>query len=90
MSDAVKKPIKDFIMSEFLPGEDPNELTDSTPLISGGILDSIATLKLVMFIEERFRITLEAHEVSRDHLDTIADIARLILAKNPKASHEAA
>jgi acyl carrier protein len=90
MSDAVKNPVKDFIMSEFLPGEDPTELTDSTPLISGGILDSIATLKLVMFIEERFRITLEAHEVSRDHLDTIADIAHLILAKNPKASHEAA
>jgi hypothetical protein len=47
-------------MSEFLPGEDPNELTDSTPLISGGILDSIATLKLVMFMEERFKRHFEA------------------------------
>ncbi len=60
MTDAIKGPIKDFILSEFLPGEDPDELTDGTPLISGGILDSIATLKLVMFLEEKFGITLRS------------------------------
>ena len=50
--DEVKQTVRKFILSEFLPGEDPNELADSTPLISGGILDSIATLKLVAFLEE--------------------------------------
>jgi len=90
MTDAIKKPIKDFIMSEFLPGEDPNELTDTTPLISGGILDSIATLKLVLFMEEQFGITFEAHEVSKELLDTLADIARLVASKNPKLRHESA
>jgi acyl carrier protein len=88
MTDAIKGPIKDFIMSEFLPGEDPNELTDDTPLISGGILDSIATLKLVMFMEERFGITFEAHEVNRELLDTVADIARLVASKNPTLRRE--
>jgi acyl carrier protein len=81
VTDAIKGPIKDFIMSEFLPGEDPNELADGTPLISGGILDSIATLKLVMFMEERFGVTFEAHEVNRELLDTLADIARLVASK---------
>lgn len=90
MTDAIKGPIKDFIMSEFLPGEDPNDLDDSTPLISGGILDSIATLKLVMFMEERFGITFQAHEVNRELLDTLADIARLVASKNPKLRHESA
>ncbi|MGH7342935.1 MAG: acyl carrier protein [Candidatus Rokuibacteriota bacterium] len=87
MADAVKQTVKGFILSEFLPGEDPDELTDATPLITGGVLDSIATLKLVLFIEERYAITLEAHEVDPEHLDTIAGIAKLILAKNPQASH---
>jgi acyl carrier protein len=87
MTGDVKTTIKAFILSEFLPGEDPAELTDATPLITGGVLDSIATLKLVLFIEERYAITLEAHEVDPEHLDTIADIAKLILAKNPQASH---
>lgn len=81
VSDAIKQDIKDFIMSEFLPGEAPDELTDSTPLISGGILDSIATLKLVMHVEEKYGITLEAHEVDKENLDTLDLITRLLRSK---------
>ena len=81
MSDEVRATVKEFILREFLPGEDPAELTETTPLITGGVLDSIATLKLVLFIEEHFGITLEAHEVSPEHVDTVADIARLVNAK---------
>jgi len=81
MTDDIKTVIKDVILKEFLPGEDPSELTDTTPLITGGILDSIATLKLVMFIEERYGISLQAHEVDADHLDTISQIAQLIRSK---------
>ena len=62
-------------------GVDPSELTDTTPLITGGVLDSIATLKLVMFIEERYGISLQAHEVDPEHLDTISQIAQLIRSK---------
>jgi acyl carrier protein len=81
MTDDIKTVIKDVILKEFLPGEDPAELTDTTPLITGGILDSIATLKLVMFIEERYGISLQAHEVDPEHLDTISQIAQLIRSK---------
>jgi acyl carrier protein len=81
MTDDIKAVVKDVILREFLPGEDPSELTDTTPLITGGVLDSIATLKLVMFIEERYGISLQAHEVDPEHLDTIAQIAQLIRSK---------
>ena len=90
MTSDIEKTVKQFILTEFLPGEDPEELTVATPLITGGVLDSIATLKLVLFIEEHYGIALEAHEVDPEHLDTIAQIARLIRSKNPKASHESA
>jgi acyl carrier protein len=83
MTDDIKTVIKDVILKEFLPGEDPSELTDTTPLITGAILDSIATLKLVMFIEERYGISLQAHEVDAEHLDTISQIAQLIRSKKP-------
>ena len=81
MTDDIEGVVKGFILKEFLPGEDPQELTDTTPLITGGVLDSIATLKVVMFIEERFGITLQAHEVDSEHLDTIGQIAQLVRAK---------
>ena len=83
MSNAAKQQIKDYIMDEFLPGESPDELTDTTPLISGGILDSIATLKLVMFIEETWGVSFAPHEVDKENLDTLSSITRLLVAKKP-------
>jgi acyl carrier protein len=77
----MKADIKEYILTEFLPGENPAELTDSTPLITGGILDSLATIKLVLFLEERYKIQIEAHETMVDYLDTITDIAQLVSSK---------
>jgi acyl carrier protein len=50
-------------------------------LVRGGILDSIATLKLAGFLEEEFHIKLEAHEMSADHLNTIPQIVALVESK---------
>jgi acyl carrier protein len=79
--EEIREAVKAYILKEFLPGENPDELTESTPLITGGILDSIATLKLVTFVEERYGVIFQPHEVDIDHLNTIADITRLINAK---------
>ena len=77
----VKDAVKEYILKEFLPGESPDQLTESTPLITGGILDSLATIKLVAFLEERFKVRIEAHETMVDYLDTITDIAQLVSSK---------
>ena len=81
MTQDIKQSVKEYILNTFLPGEDPSQLTDDLPLISGGILDSIATLKLIMHLEETFGITLEAHEADRENLDTVNLITSLVLAK---------
>lgn len=77
--------IREFILREFLPGEDPRELKEQTRLITGGILDSISTLKLVTFLEDHFRIRVEAYEAGVDHLDTIQQIAALVAGKKDAA-----
>jgi acyl carrier protein len=77
----VSEIVRRYILDEFLPGESPELLTDTTPLVTGGILDSIATLKLATFLEERFQIQLQAHEMSVDYLDTIHDISKLVESK---------
>jgi acyl carrier protein len=81
----IAKVVQHFILREFLPGEDPDELTDRTPLITGGILDSISTLKLVVFLEDHFGITVEAYEAGVEHLDTVEQIAALIAQKKTAA-----
>ncbi len=72
---------RSYIIQEFLPGESPDSLASSTPLITSGILDSIGTVRLVSFLEEEYAIQLEAHEMGVDTLNTIDDIARLVLSK---------
>lgn len=83
MSDreAIKGTVKDYILTEFLPGTSASELGDQTPLIHGAILDSLATVQLVAFLEERFGIEVQAHEASVDHLNTLDDITSLVQQK---------
>ena len=83
MTDAqeIRDKVKGFILREFLDGEDPGALNASTRLFTTGILDSIATLKLVAFLEKEFDITIEAHEADAQNLDTLDDIARLVGSK---------
>ena len=77
----IKNTIKAYILEEFLPGENPDLLTDTTPLITGGILDSLATLKLIEFLQERYNIRIEPHEASVEYMDTLPDITALAHSK---------
>jgi acyl carrier protein len=79
--DSIKNTIREYIRAEFLYGDTATGFNDSTPLISGGVLDSLTTLKLVQFLESQFHIQLDAHEMTVDFLDTVNDIATLIAAK---------
>jgi acyl carrier protein len=79
--DAVKQVVRDFILVQFLPGEDAASVSDQTQLITDGVLDSLGSLRLVAFLEERFGIKIEAHEVDVDHLDTVELISTMVMEK---------
>lgn len=73
--------VKSYIMEKFLAGESPDLLETTTPLITGGILDSISTVTLVAFLEEKFGVEFQAYEMSPDNLDTLEQIADTIESK---------
>jgi len=73
--------VKRFVMDRYLIGEDPARLTPTTPLLSGGILDSMSVLELVSFLEDRFRVEFQPHELDRDHFDSLDAISRLVEEK---------
>jgi acyl carrier protein len=70
--------LRSYVLATFLPGEDPASLTDETPLISSGIIDSIAVLDMVTWIEKSFSVRLQQDDLGRERLDTITLIANLI------------
>lgn len=82
-TETMKETLRKFILDEFLPGEDPNSLTDETPLITGGVLDSIATIKFASFIEERYEVELPDEALNADNMDTIEKVVSLVRTKLP-------
>jgi acyl carrier protein len=82
----IKPTLKTFILNEYLPGEDPAALTDTTPLMTTGILDSIAVLKVVTFLENEFGITVEPHEAVVENLNTLLDMVQLVTSKKASSA----
>jgi acyl carrier protein len=79
--DNMNEEIRQYILSNFLPGETAANLRDDTPLRTSGILDSVATLQLVSFLEEHYGIEVEAHEANVDNFDSIASIVSFVDSK---------
>jgi acyl carrier protein len=50
--------INDYISRELVPDAALLPLTNETSLLDSGILDSLSLLRLVVFLEERFEITM--------------------------------
>lgn len=80
-NDSIKSAVKAYILEEFLPGERPEALTDETGLVTEGVLDSLATLRLVGYLEKEFKVSLEPHEVDAEYLNTLPSIAALVRSK---------
>lgn len=77
----VREAVRTYILDNFLPGEDPANLTDDTELKESGILDSLSTLKLVTFLEQEFKVEFEANDLDAGNLASLANIERLVLSK---------
>lgn len=77
----IKEMIRHFIVSTCLPGESPETLLDDTPLLTSGILDSLAAVTLVSFLEKHFDIALDVYDTSIEQFDRIDDIAQCVARK---------
>ena len=80
----IKDQLRQHILTEFLPGESPANLQDDTPLRTSGVLDSMATLQLVTFVEERFGIEVDAREAGVENFDSLNLIAAFVKQKKGK------
>jgi len=58
----IEKEIRTFIVDNFLFGR-AEALNDSAALL-GGVIDSTGVIELLMFLQERFGITVEDEEVA--------------------------
>jgi len=79
--EPIKQTIREYLVDNFIGKEQEHELTDETPLISGGILDSISTLQLVAFLEDKFKVEFQPSELEPANLNTLSLIAGFVHSK---------
>jgi acyl carrier protein len=75
----MKSTVASFIRHELLPVGYEIELTDLDHLLSDRIVDSMAVLRLVAFLEEEFDILIKAHQMNADHLDSLELIVNTVM-----------
>ncbi len=61
-----------------LCGAEPGELSPGLDLFGEGLLDSFATVQLLLELEEAFGVSLALEELSREQIATPAKIAALV------------
>jgi acyl carrier protein len=76
--------INDYISQEFVRDEALLPLTDETPLLESGILDSLSLLQLVVFLEERFGITVGDADLLPENFETVNTICAYLRAREPE------
>lgn len=77
--------VKEFVIENFLFGDDTNIDADIS-FLESGIVDSTGVLELVSFLEENYEITIEDEELIPENLDSIKNVA-CFLEKKVNGKH---
>jgi acyl carrier protein len=78
----IRARLREYILTTLLEGEEPINLTDLTPLVSGGIIDSLNAQQVGAFIDQLCSVKLTPEELVRpENMETIDAIAKLVLSK---------
>ena len=76
--DEIRNEIREFIVENFLFGEDNGQLTDEDSLLEKGIVDSTGVLELVQFLERTYSLKVKDEDLVPDNLDTISRAAEYV------------
>ncbi len=63
----MKKKLRDFIFQELVFIAEPEQFNDDDDLLEAG-LDSMGIMRLIMFIEDEFKVTLPDTEIEPDNV----------------------
>ena len=74
----LERTILNYVVKEYVEEGDDVEVGETTPLISGGIVDSFSMVSLKRFLETRYEITIPDAEATPAAFDTVKRIAELV------------
>ena len=60
-------------------------LSDTDSLLDAGVLDSLAIMRLVLILQERFKVKIDMEEIHPENFDSVTRIAEFLAAKANRA-----
>lgn len=83
--EQVSAQVRDFIVMNFLFGDDSQAPADAESLLESGILDSTGVLELVDFLETDLDVVVADSETVPANLDSIENLTRFVIGKRASA-----
>jgi acyl carrier protein len=77
MDEEMRKIILEYVIKEYTD-EDSDEVTYSTPLISGGLVDSFSMVSLKRFLEVKYKISIPDDQATPEAFDSVDKIVILV------------
>ena len=78
---AVSAEIRQFVIANFLFGQNADSLKDDDSFLDGGVIDSTGVLELVGFLGTQFNVIVADHELVPDNLDSVNKVASFVCRK---------
>jgi acyl carrier protein len=76
--DDLEQVILAYVKREYIEDGDDREVTEATPLISGGIVDSFSMVSLKRFLEKKYQIQIPDADATTAAFDSVKKIAALV------------
>ena len=77
----IEQEIRQFIIDNFLYGDEEVQLSVDDSLLEQGIIDSTGVLELVGFLESKYGIEISHKELLPTNFDSIDKLIRLVQRK---------
>jgi acyl carrier protein len=76
----IEQQIRTFLVDNFLFGR--SEALRDDALLLGDVIDSTGVIELVVFVQERFAITVEDEEVTEENLGSVNQVVAFVAKKH--------
>ena len=82
---SITEELKRFILEELVEEGGPTSLSDDDPLIEQGLIDSMAAMQIIAFIEEETGLRVPDREVAVENFESVTAMQNLVDRLSGKA-----
>ena len=70
--------LHDFVINDLLYAADVGEIAPDDELLGSGMLDSMASAQLIVFIEETYSVKLDTDDLTFENFNTLSALSAMV------------